>query len=63
MMLMRPVAAVPAVSTCSAAVGGKVAHFLVHHAPQPNSQAADVTRDELRQLILEELRGLKGDVR
>ena len=40
-----------------------VAPVQAYHAPQPNSQAADVTRDELRQLILEELRGLKGDVR
>ena len=33
-----------------------------HHAPKSNSGAGEVTRDELRQLILEELRNLKGDV-
>jgi DNA-binding transcriptional regulator YdaS (Cro superfamily) len=33
-----------------------------HHAPQHTSAAGDVTRDELRQLIMEELRSMKGDV-
>mgnify|MGYP000849073418 FL=1 len=33
-----------------------------HHAPQHTSGAGDVTRDELRQLIMEELRSMKGDV-
>ena len=33
-----------------------------YHAPQQTSGAGDVTRNELRQLIMEELRSLKGDV-
>ncbi|MEP2027660.1 MAG: hypothetical protein ABJI96_03010 [Paracoccaceae bacterium] len=33
-----------------------------HNAPQPEDGTSVVTRNELRQLILEELRSLKGDV-
>ena len=32
------------------------------HTPRPAPEARDVSRDELRQLILEELRSLKGDL-